>query len=141
MRHVVAILFSAALGAAFARGADAQQNDQSQFPNAEEAGIKKTLAQQVGAGRGDAYTADSSTYIIQRDPFRSIRRGRQIFQRKFTLGQGFGPRVGDGSSDPTAPFTPPPTGVPSAPPARGATSSRGRTAATPRISSAWAWWR
>src|SRR5688500_19152991 len=105
MKITLATLFCAG----FAAVSDAQQNDQSQFPNAEGAGIKKTLAQQVGAGRGDAYTADSSTYIIQRDPFRSIRRGRQIFQRKFTLGQGFGPRVGDGSSDPTAPFTPAPT--------------------------------
>jgi hypothetical protein len=33
---------------------------------------------------------------IQRDPFRAIRRGRQLFQRKFTVAQGFGPRLGDG---------------------------------------------
>lgn len=86
-----------------------QQNDQSQFPNPEGAGIKKTLAQQIGAGRGDTVTPDTSLFLISRDPFRAIRRGRQLFQRKFTVAQGFGPRVGDGSSDPTVPFTPAPT--------------------------------
>jgi hypothetical protein len=44
-------------------------------------------------------TPDSSAYIIARDPARSIRRGRQLFQRKFTLGQGFGPRTQDGIGD------------------------------------------
>ena len=33
------------------------------------------------------------------DPFRSIRRGRNLFQRKFTVAQGFGPRTGDGVGD------------------------------------------
>ncbi|MBC8164283.1 MAG: thiol oxidoreductase-like protein, partial [Bryobacteraceae bacterium] len=33
--------------------------------------------------RGDWKTPNSSAYIISRDPFRAIRRGRQIFQRKF----------------------------------------------------------
>lgn len=85
-----------------------QQNDTSQLPNPEGAGIKKTLAQQIGAGQGDSNTPDTSLYLIARDPFRAIRRGRQVFQRKFTMAQGFGPRVGDGSSDPTVPFTPAP---------------------------------
>src|SRR5262249_10827111 len=31
--------------------------------------------------------------------FRAIRRGRQLFQRKFTRAQGQGPRFGDGSGD------------------------------------------
>ena len=86
-----------------------QQNDQSQFPNPEGAGIKKTLAQEIGAGQGNVMTPDTSLYLIGRDPFRAIRRGRQLFQRKFTIGQGFGPRVGDGSSDPTLPFSVAPT--------------------------------
>jgi hypothetical protein len=86
-----------------------QQNDQTQFPNPEGAGIKKTLAQQIGAGQGNSVTPDTSLYLIARDPFRAVRRGRQVFQRKFTIGQGFGPRVGDGTSDPTVPFTPAPT--------------------------------
>jgi mono/diheme cytochrome c family protein len=42
---------------------------------------------------------NSSIYIINRDPFRSIRRGRQLFQRKFTQAQGQGPNEGDGVGD------------------------------------------
>ena len=55
--------------------------------------IAKSLEQQVGAGHGDELTPGSSVYLIKRDPARSIRRGRQIFQRKFTAAQGVGPRV------------------------------------------------
>ena len=44
-------------------------------------------------------TKDSSLFIINRDPFRSIRRGRQLFQRKFTRAQGAGPITGDGGGD------------------------------------------
>ncbi|MCA9456114.1 MAG: hypothetical protein KC587_05590 [Nitrospira sp.] len=80
-------------------GAQAQETDITQSPNNEQAGIQKTLEQQIGAGRGDINTPDSSLYIINRDPFRSIRRGRSIFQRKFTVEQGFGPRTGDGHGD------------------------------------------
>jgi hypothetical protein len=40
----------------------------------------------------------SAVYLIKRDPARSIRRGRQLFQRKFTADQGFGPRVSFDSS-------------------------------------------
>jgi hypothetical protein len=35
-------------------------------------------------------TSDSSSFIIARDPFRAIRRGRQLFQRKFLRSQGQG---------------------------------------------------
>jgi mono/diheme cytochrome c family protein len=38
----------------------------------------------------------SSIFIIKRDPFRSVRRGRQLFQRKFTRLQGQGPNEQDG---------------------------------------------
>ena len=76
--------------------AEAQLTDLTQAPNAEDAGIHKSLAEQIGAGRGDGLTPDSSLFLIQRDPFRAIRRGRQLFQRKFTVAQGFGPRLGDG---------------------------------------------
>jgi len=79
--------------------AHAQLTDQTQTPNTERAGIVKSLDQQIGAGVGNALTPDSSTYIILRDPARSIRRGRQLFQRKFTLSQGFGPRTHDGIGD------------------------------------------
>ncbi len=55
--------------------------------------IGKSLEEQIGAGRGDEFTPGSSIYLIKRDPARSIRRGRQLFQRKFTADQGQGPRV------------------------------------------------
>jgi hypothetical protein len=93
----------AALGGALALGllapapVGAQLTDITQTPNAEEEGIRKSLEEQVGAGQGDAFTPDSSIYIIKRDPFRSIRRGRQLFQRKFTIAQGVGPRTADGT--------------------------------------------
>lgn len=76
-----------------------QETDITQTPNAANAGIKKSLEDQVGAGRGDINTLDSSLYLINRDPFRSIVRGRQLFQRKFTVAQGFGPRTEDGVGD------------------------------------------
>src|SRR6185295_9294321 len=64
------------------------------------AGIAKSLALEVGAGRGDLLTPDSSSFIIARDPFRAIRRGRQLFQRKFLRAQGQGPLAGpDGLGD------------------------------------------
>jgi hypothetical protein len=55
--------------------------------------IGKSLEQQIGAARGDIDIPQSSLYIIARDPARAVRRGRQLFQRKFTIDQGFGPRV------------------------------------------------
>jgi hypothetical protein len=71
-------------------------SDLTQTPNAVNEGIRKSLEEQVGTGRGDVALPGSSKYIIARDPFRSIRRGRQVFQRKFTLLQGLGPRARDG---------------------------------------------
>jgi hypothetical protein len=79
--------------------ADAQLTDITQTPNTEDAGIHKSLEEQVGTGRGDVMTSDSSLFIIGRDPFRAIRRGRQVFQRKFTVAQGVGPRINDGRGD------------------------------------------
>src|SRR5262249_39299911 len=77
----------------------AQLIDKSKAPNVAGEGINKSLAQQIGAGRGDWMTPDSSSFIISRDPFRAIRRGRQLFQRKFTRIDGQGPNVGDGAGD------------------------------------------
>jgi len=65
-------------------------------PNTINAGIHKSLEEQVGTGRGGVMIPESSLFIIKRDPFRSIRRGRQLFQRKFTRSQGFGTRINDG---------------------------------------------
>ncbi len=77
----------------------AQMTDVTQTPNPAKAGIQKSLLQEIGASRGDAMTPDSSIFNIQRDPFRAIRRGRQLFQRKFTEAQGAGPRAGHGVGD------------------------------------------
>ncbi|HYP26900.1 MAG TPA: di-heme oxidoredictase family protein [Blastocatellia bacterium] len=74
----------------------AQLVDKTQTPNIANEGINKSLAQQIGAGRGSVTTPNSSLFIINRDPFRAIRRGRQLFQRKFTRRQGQGPLEGDG---------------------------------------------
>ena len=79
--------------------AHAQMTDQVQAPNAAHAGIKKSYAQEIGADRGDVDTPDSSAFVIARDPFRAIRRGRQLFQRKFTAAAGLGPRTNDGVGD------------------------------------------
>jgi hypothetical protein len=79
--------------------ASAQLTDVTQTPNTVNAGIRKSLAEQIGAGRGDEFTPGSSTFTICRDPFRAIMRGRQIFQRKFTAAQGLGPRTDDGVGD------------------------------------------
>jgi hypothetical protein len=77
----------------------AQLIDNNQAPNTAKAGINKTLLDEIGAGRGDANTPTSSLYLIARDPFRSVRRGRQLFQRKFTHLQGQGPAPSDGVGD------------------------------------------
>jgi len=76
-----------------------QMTDNTQATNTAKAGINKSLSDEIGAGRGSVTTPDSSIYIIKRDPFRSIRRGRQLFQRKFTRAQGQGPNEGDGVGD------------------------------------------
>ncbi|HEY7405179.1 MAG TPA: di-heme oxidoredictase family protein [Candidatus Angelobacter sp.] len=75
--------------------AGAQLVDNNLAPNTAKAGINKSFADEVGPGRGDIMTPNSSLFIINRDPFRSIRRGRQIFQRKFTREQGQGPNNSD----------------------------------------------
>src|SRR5215831_1745288 len=77
----------------------AQMVDNTQAPNTAKAGINKSLLDEIGAGRGDFMTVGSSSYLIKRDPFRSIRRGRQLFQRKFTRLQGQGANEKDGVGD------------------------------------------
>src|SRR5689334_2146258 len=77
----------------------AQLNDRTQNPNAANFGIAKSLTEQIGAGTGNWTTPDSSAFIIARDPFRAIRRGRQLFQRKFLRTQGQGPLAADGVGD------------------------------------------
>jgi mono/diheme cytochrome c family protein len=77
----------------------AQLIDKTKAPNAANEGISKSFAEQVGAGRGDTMTPNSSAFLIARDPFRAIRRGRQLFQRKFLRQDGEGPYVRDGKGD------------------------------------------
>jgi len=85
--------------ACFAQTANAQLTDKTQTtPNVPGGAIAKSLQQQVGTGQGDIFTPGSSFYIIARDPARAIRRGRQLFQRKFAFNQGAGPRVNDDST-------------------------------------------
>lgn len=85
--------------AAFVTTMHAQMIDNTQATNTAQAGINKSLTDEIGAGRGSVLTPGSSLYVINRDPFRSIRRGRQLFQRKFTVAQGVGPIEGDGVGD------------------------------------------
>ncbi|HEY7375797.1 MAG TPA: di-heme oxidoredictase family protein [Polyangia bacterium] len=84
---------------AAANTADAQLRDTVEkiSGNVVNEGIHKNIGGQIGAGRGNNTTANSSIYIIQRDPFRAIRRGRQLFQRKFLPTQGFGGRDRSGN--------------------------------------------
>lgn len=80
--------------------ADAQLVDRTRAPHTENnAAVQKSLAQQIGAGRATDTTPNSSLFLIRRDPFRSIRRGRQLFQRKFAVAQGLGPITGDGAGN------------------------------------------
>ena len=98
-RSILAIALVAVALLAPATVALAQLVDRTRAPNDAGEGIAKTLAEQIGADRGDWSTPYSSSYIIARDPFRAIRRGRQLFQRKFTMEDGSGPLTNDGRGD------------------------------------------
>lgn len=77
----------------------AQMPDRTRTGNVANFGIAKSLSDEIGAGRGSWTTPGSSSFIIARDPFRAIRRGRQLFQRKFLRSQGQGPLADDGVGD------------------------------------------
>ncbi|MBK7643143.1 MAG: thiol oxidoreductase-like protein [Planctomycetes bacterium] len=96
MNALRTLLGSICLGFLLGTPAFAQLTDLTQAPNTIGAGIQKSLTQEIGAGRGTDQTPDYSLFLIRRDPFRSIARGRQLFQCKFTLAQGLGPRMNDG---------------------------------------------
>ena len=80
-----------------------QMIDRTKAPNVLNEGIAKSFAAEIGVGRGDWNTPDSSSFLINRDPFRAIRRGRQLFQRKFQHRDGaantFYARDGSGNID------------------------------------------
>jgi hypothetical protein len=92
-----------ALGMVQPSRAQAQLRDVFQAPNAVNEGIHKTFAAEIGAGRGDLFSPGGSLYVIGRDPFRAVRRGRQLFQRKFLLDDGLGDprRQGNIAADPS----------------------------------------
>lgn len=97
-RHAFLSACALAALAAVPHEASAQLNeckliDQAGLIDAPGSCIDKTLAEQVGTGQGDTNTPGSSSYLVTRDPARAIRRGRQLFQRKFSLYEGLGPRV------------------------------------------------
>jgi Di-haem oxidoreductase, putative peroxidase len=74
--------------------------DKNKAPNTANEGITRPLLglpypSQIGDGRSGA-DANSSQNVIAFDPFRAIRRGRQLFQRKFTRYEGLGAIPGDG---------------------------------------------
>src|SRR5436305_9870173 len=100
---VVTVAMMGAVIAVAPGSARAQLKDVFQAPNAVGEGIRKTFAQEIGAGRGDVFTPGSSLFIIGRDPFRAVRRGRQLFQRKFLLSDGLwdDQRQGNIGRDPT----------------------------------------
>ena len=84
---------------AFLSSAHAQLIDRTLSPNVANEGIGKSFTDEIGAGRGDIFTPNSSAFIIARDPFRAVRRGRQLFQRKFNAPQGHGPIAFNGQGD------------------------------------------
>jgi hypothetical protein len=102
------------LGFAVAAGAvtaafpvTAQLRDVTQNPDiigvpghpGDSAGIGISFEAEQGSSPDDHGSVDlagSSRFIISRDPARAIRRGRQLFQRKFTVAQGNGPTTNDG---------------------------------------------
>ena len=92
-------LTSFAIAAWFTSSTHAQLPDKTVTPNKADVGINKSFTDQAGMGRGNVMTPNSSIFIIERDPFRAIRRGRQLFQRKYTRLQGIGPLAGDGTGD------------------------------------------
>jgi len=94
-------------GVTLAAGAAAQLRDVTQNPDiagvpghpGDSAGINISYDAQKGASPNDHGSVDlvgSSAFIIARDPARAVRRGRQLFQRKFQIAQGNGPTTDDG---------------------------------------------
>ncbi len=74
--------------------------DKNRAPNTANEGISLPLTgspypSQIGDGRLGA-DPNASQNVIAVDPFRAIRRGRQLFQRKFTRFEGLGAIPGDG---------------------------------------------
>src|SRR6476660_4487403 len=74
--------------------------DKTKAPNTSNDGISRPLIgepypSEIGEGRS-GWDSNASLNVIERDPFRAIRRGRQLFQRKFTRLEGQGTASNDG---------------------------------------------
>lgn len=93
LRYTVVGLICFAVNPVFAQLLDINEVNDGNNINAPGGTIAKSLANQIGAGHGNVNTPGSAVYLVKRDPARSIRRGRQLFQRKFSIAQGVGPRV------------------------------------------------
>jgi hypothetical protein len=77
--------------------------DKNKAPNTASEGISLPLTggpypSQIGDGRSGT-DPNTSLNVIAMDPFRAIRRGRQLFQRKFTRLEGQGTVLGDGTGN------------------------------------------
>jgi Di-haem oxidoreductase, putative peroxidase len=77
--------------------------DRNKAPNTANEGISRPLTglpypSAVGDGRWGT-DPNASQSVIAFDPFRAIRRGRQLFQHKFTRLEGQGMIAGDGFGD------------------------------------------
>ncbi len=108
-KYVVGIVAACLLLSLLISPAASQLIDNNQSTNTLKSGINKTYeaemgpeAYSIGHRESDINNSGSSMYIIKRDPFRAIRRGRQLFQRKFTRAEGQGPRILDGIGPITA---------------------------------------
>jgi len=74
--------------------------DKNKAPNSANEGISRALMNgpyptEIGEGRWGT-DPNASQNVIAYDPFRAIRRGRQLFQRKFSRLEGQGTVLGDG---------------------------------------------
>ena len=80
----------------------AQLVDRNKAPNVANEGIARPLIGAYPSQIGDGHTGtdpNASANVMAFDPFRAIRRGRQLFQRKFSRLEGLGPIAGDGFGD------------------------------------------
>ena len=74
-------------GSLFIQASQAQLVDETQVsPTVPGGTIGKSLEEQVGAGRGDVTTPQSSVYLIKRDPARSIPHCCLCAERRRRLG-------------------------------------------------------
>jgi mono/diheme cytochrome c family protein len=110
MKHKPLLICAAVFVLAASTKIVGQLVDRNKAPNVANEGITRPLTglapdgtpSQIGDGRGTVDTPNSSLNVIAFDPFRAIRRGRQLFQRKFSVetrdgveNDGFGPGLGN----------------------------------------------